>query len=317
IGSILAVTLFNREGRPVSNVQLSISTDGLRKLLRERISKGVSQFFVQLKNALRKGDASSIGKIHILLAGNSSKSPIVTEVFNEHIEALKKDYKAQSNNDTGFEFVLHPPLGFTPMEQKNAKDERANPHKNQPQKETYVSTGQFAQVEHDADDDGSVVDNASQSAVNGKASVDMRRPTGKTGVAFGLVYSRDGGNIKIVDNNLDSSGEISFRFFVGRPNRHQQFEALLSRDTPMGQWVKVMGVADRETIELKYTEEPSATTGLLPIIKTHTIPISVSQPSEMNFKLFVRIASATKIECVLAKDDASIDDTRIVAFELD
>ena len=78
-----------------------------------------------------------------------------------------------------------------------------------------------------------------------------------------------------------------------------------------------MNVADRNTAELKYTEEPAAATGLLPIIKTRTIPISVSQPSEKDFKLFVRIASATSIDYVLSKDETSIDSGKIVTIPLD
>lgn len=295
IGNKLSVTLFNRDARAITNIELEIDPSRLKDLMKERISKGVSQFFVQLKQALRRYGSSSLKKIHILLAGNSSKSPLVTQAFNEQIDALKKDFKSKNKSETSFEFILHQPLGFSNSHQKGDKVEAETSN---------VNTQQAAEAED-------VSSNLSSD------SLEAQSPTGKTGVAFGLVYSRDGGNVKIVDKNLDETGEISFRFFVGKPNRHQQFEPLLMRDTEQNKWIKVLNVADRSTAELKYTEEPAAATGLLPVIKTHTIPISVSQPSEKDFKLFVRIASATSIDYVLSKDETSIDLDKIVTITLD
>ena len=42
----------------------------------------------------------------------------------------------------------------------------------------------------------------------------LTAPTGKTGVAFGLVQSRKGGSIKVIDRDMVND-ESKFKYFLG------------------------------------------------------------------------------------------------------
>ena len=110
----LNVTLFSSEkqdkdsGSYSVSVNLNIDTEKLDTCIAERIREGVVNFFQSLHSAFK---GKEVDKIHIFLAGNSCRSPIVKKLFDEFIEKEEGD------------FVLHMPLG---MEDKTADDETAD-----------------------------------------------------------------------------------------------------------------------------------------------------------------------------------------------
>ena len=85
----------------------------MENILRERIKKGVKNFFNSLREVLsdEKFDFSDIEKINIFLAGNSSKSKIVKELFDKEILAETEKFKKDGfvSNDKEI-FKLFPPL---------------------------------------------------------------------------------------------------------------------------------------------------------------------------------------------------------------
>jgi len=58
---------------------------------------------------------------------------------------------------------------------------------------------------------------------------DFSRPNGKTGVAFGLIETRSGGVIKVIDRNIKDK-DIKFSFYLGR-NRRRKFRVVIDRDS--------------------------------------------------------------------------------------
>lgn len=110
---ILGVNLTDVNGKNIANFELVFDKDKLLGILRARISKGVKNFFEALRLAFydNKIDFSESKEINIFLAGNSSKSKIVTELFKEEIEKTENDIKAEFNVDGKKFFKIFEPLG--------------------------------------------------------------------------------------------------------------------------------------------------------------------------------------------------------------
>lgn len=68
------IELINRDGEKVS-CEFAIPVDGLQQYLELRIEQGIQNFFVALKNAFANKLPS---EVHVLLAGNSSRSNLVS-----------------------------------------------------------------------------------------------------------------------------------------------------------------------------------------------------------------------------------------------
>ena len=85
------------------SVALSINADDLIKVLRDEIKRGVDNFLHSFKNVASK--MKDLKKLRIFLAGNSSRSPLVKECFEEMIKNESKN----SENVSQFEILL--PLG--------------------------------------------------------------------------------------------------------------------------------------------------------------------------------------------------------------
>lgn len=129
---------------------------------------------------------------------------------------------------------------------------------------------------------------------------DVEKPTGKTGVAFGLVESRKGGSIKVIDNNVEDN-DIRFKYYLGE-SRKKRFNTLIDRETPLGQWVDFIDASD-DVFELYYTEQPAVTTSKIAItdssIKKQIIKLDMVDEEAI---VYVRIASPTTVEYVIAHE---------------
>ncbi|MDE7045435.1 MAG: hypothetical protein K2O97_10580, partial [Acetatifactor sp.] len=97
--------LYDVDGNKLSDCRFVVDTKGLISLIKGRIQKGIDAFFkcmgkaFQRENKLQGHD----GKIYIFLAGNSSKSIFVKELFEETIREI-------SAKQEGFCFELTEPL---------------------------------------------------------------------------------------------------------------------------------------------------------------------------------------------------------------
>ncbi|WP_233704198.1 Hsp70 family protein [Helicobacter bizzozeronii] len=114
----LSLMLFDRHGSSIPGVSLDFSAREILALFKERIKRGVENFFYDFVSAVevyfeQGGDgAMDIDTLHIFLAGNSSKSTFVEELFLEKIAQFSQE---------GFNFVLHKPLGGTDLQKPNGK----------------------------------------------------------------------------------------------------------------------------------------------------------------------------------------------------
>lgn len=107
------ISLFNTDGILKSNLAFEVDVIKLENILKQRISKGVRQFFNALKSAFGElyiQKTASIDHVNIFLAGNSSKSPLLKDIFAENIKEWNKNISQKENEDDSF-FTLFPPLG--------------------------------------------------------------------------------------------------------------------------------------------------------------------------------------------------------------
>jgi len=92
----LKVDLYDNSSQKIAKVELEIDENELFAILRARIAKGVEAFFVGITNAFYSQQNSidfDIDTINIFLAGNSSKSPIVKELFEKKYQ--RQQYQFQ------------------------------------------------------------------------------------------------------------------------------------------------------------------------------------------------------------------------------
>lgn len=85
---------------------------------------------------------------------------------------------------------------------------------------------------------------------------DITAPTGKTGVAYGLITGREGGKIKVI-SEIKADEQTKFRFNIGIEKRGK-FKMVLDRTlVAYGQWVCLTD-ASVEDFEIYYTSLPNA-----------------------------------------------------------
>ena len=209
-------------------------------------------FFFRLKETFRLGNIpKNIKNLHVFLAGNSSKSPLVIELFEKYKKAYQKEQ----------EIEVYPPL---------------------PQQDAQGDPAASSKLQHD-----------------------IARPTGKTGVAFGLVRGWGGGSVKIVNMDLDKDEGLIFQYYVGIA-RKNKLQPLLSAAVQKKTWCRALSVGAREIVPLYYTKLAEGGTGALPVKKAAMIDCSVEQPKQEGQSLFVRVCSADKIEWVVAASEEEI-----------
>lgn len=127
---------------------------------------------------------------------------------------------------------------------------------------------------------------------------ELSGPTGKTGVAYGLIKGRVGSRIKVVSGNSNEE-ETSFSYYLG----HSEDDMFIC-DIPKGKlkdasWVKYTE-ADVARIELYYTTLPEAADNKMPVKNTQKHIIRIRNTDEDAF-VYLRMASHSAVEYVIAR----------------
>lgn len=135
----------------------------------------------------------------------------------------------------------------------------------------------------------------------GIGSDNIEKPNCKTGVAFGLIESREGGRIKVIDWNIQEEN-IAFKFYLGE-QRKNKFKPLIDPTTSYNKWIEFID-AELQKFELFYSEHPNASTGTVltsdTSIKKKNIKLDMTDAEAF---VYLRLVSPTKVEYVVAKED--------------
>ena len=226
-------------------IELIVSEDELKNLIREKIDKGINNFFIKLEDAFKDEDAK---EINIFLAGNSCKHPFVNEIFAEYQEKMKDKIKL------------------------NLYDLKA---------------------------------------IEGLKEKDSTKvmPTGKTGVAYGLIYSRKGGRIKVTnrDEKENMANEVNFKFYIGN-NKRDLFNTVLSPNSKYEKF-EYFGKVTSDTFEIYYTTLPEAQTGKMEIDKTNVKRISLNEEydEDEEYRIYIKATKPTKISYAIVKKEEDVD----------
>lgn len=273
---IANVSLFDEAGDNKVDVQLAIDEELVEQTLKCRIEQGVRNFFEALQSAYMKNEIESNEPIHIFLAGNSSSSTRVTELFEQYIEMYeelmfgKKATEIEEDDTMIVEegiveeeetshFILFPPLGSSSAVE--IQEERG------------------IDLEKD----------------------DLMAPTGKTGVAFGLLMCRENSGIK-VESEQKKTEQIRLGYYIGM-SKCKCFKLVFDRNTEYNQWhVFRKALDEMETFEFYYTELPEVISGDKEIKNNpsiHRRKCLVDKSKEGAF-IFFRFITPTSLEYVVA-----------------
>lgn len=127
-----------------------------------------------------------------------------------------------------------------------------------------------------------------------------RQKTGKTGVAFGLVRSREGGRDVHILNSTLKNDEISFPFLLGGEDRNGYFECYIGENINYNEWAQFTKCIGNE-MEIYYTKESRAHTRTLPIaqVKFDILFVDDEYVNEDGY-FFIRKISPDTIEYTVA-----------------
>lgn len=249
VNGVLTIGLCGRDGE-IKSCELNVNEERLREVIKERIDKGVRNFFESWRLAVvNMKNANDMEKFYIFLGGNSSKSNFVKESFEKHITTLAEELEDSKLKDM---FEIFPPLGTA--EAKVIQEERG-----------------------------------------GSLYEEIIEPTGKTGVAYGLIRSRESGKIKVIKRESNH-----FKFFVGL-ERRRKFKLVMGRDTELNTWIEFM-TADRKEFEIFYTDLPEANSGELLVKNIKKINCNIEDTDEEK-NIYIRAISNTEIEYTVANEE--------------
>ena len=262
-------------GSLLVEVGLNVNVEKLEKIIENRIRRGVENFFTALIQAFQN---KAIKPIHIFLAGNSCKAPIVKKLFEEAIkvyevriaEGLLQGLEQEKDTKGDGVFKLHLPLGV---------------------KESDLQT---------ESDNKTIADDTSTNDSNTVVEIgfDQMR-TGKTGVAFGLLRTRIGGkDVKIIDEDISLDNEVIFPYYLGDIDRDGHFEVLIGLKVPYGEWTK-FAYADETEFELYYTKEPKALDSQLTESEVNRVRCRIDSANisdDDNIQVYIRKASPDSVE---------------------
>ena len=136
-------------------------------------------------------------------------------------------------------------------------------------------------------------------------------PTGKTGVAYGLIYSRKGGKIKVTnrDEKANIGNEINFSYYVGTSKRDKFIPVI----TPSSKYEEYsfFGILTSDTFEIYCTTSPEAQTKQLEIEKAIVKRIALKNDynGDEKYRIYIKANKnePTKIHYIIVKKEEDVE----------
>ena len=244
----ISVNLFDSDGEVNAGFNLDVKEDSLKNLIKEKIEKGIKNFFIKMEDAFKGED---VKEVNIFLAGNSCKHPFVEEIFNRYIEEKKDKLKINIYNTKMFDEL----------------------------KET-----------------------------------NKANPTVKTGVAFGLIYSRNSGRIKVIsrDEKANIDNEINFKFYIGS-NRRNKFNCIISPNSSYDEY-KFFGIVKSDIFELYYSTSPEAQTNEMKSTeaKIKRVNLKKDYDEEDRYRIYLKAEKSDKLAYAIVKEEKDIETKKFI-----
>lgn len=262
--------LFDRNGKDIPEIELKIDCKELLELLKNKIDDGVANFFAGFSKVMAENIDDQCRAFHVFLGGNASKSVLVKQAFENAKEKQFKAYKQMASKDD-FAFILYEPLG-TEASDKQISDLTGR-------KDALEAWGGYV------------------------------KPTCKTGVAFGLLESRNkAGGIEMP--SIDANPVFKYDLGVEREGK---FHAKISRDSLKTNEYQIFQTKEEwggfDGLEIRYSDKPIANTNNLSIHDTELIFIALEEHEEVDVK--VCCVDSQSIKVGLFKDDQLIYESEV------
>ncbi|MBQ7008822.1 MAG: hypothetical protein IJN05_06355 [Ruminococcus sp.] len=285
------VPLFDETGDKKNIVSLYVDYLKLEEQINNRIKIGISSFF----EGMGKGFKTLTGEktVHIFLAGNSSRSDRVQHLFRKYMLKEEKKFSVSLNED-----VLSEHISDELDEEILSEDTVTSEQKSEsPQFSTEhyklyppLGTSEAIKIQNE----------------NGISAADgtVVSPTGKTGVAYGLIMCREGGGIKI-ESEVKTSEQIRTTYYIGL-NYRKKFRLVFDRTNEYNVWKKFnKALPEMETFEFLYTQSSEAARNDVEIKSNSAIfrkKCRINKSAENAF-IYFRFISPDKLEYVVAKEN--------------
>ena len=343
----IAVTLYTDKGVQLTNIILHTVFENdkkldLKKILRDRIEQGIENFFIAMREAFAEGvendecdimPLDEIDEVSIFLAGNSSKSKLVKEIFAEYLgqpepespfdeegilkvgyslkdgyavkntDVGKSLYKIEEDKEVFIDFISNPDNLKQILSAVKKWDDGQNTPTSKLQKLLNLKENELPEFKIYptlGTDEAHTIQAERGVEVNPD---DIAAPTGKTGVAFGLLRCRDSGNVKVIHITATEEEQTPFQFYVGR-NKKRKFKPVISKNTEYGIWYDFIDAGN--DFDILYSDKPEAGTGTMDVQKARRVNVTLENP-DPDARVFIRAAKSNVIEYIIAKDADDVE----------
>ena len=149
-----------------------------------------------------------------------------------------------------------------------------------------------------------------------KESDNDSKITGKTGVAYGLIYSRKGGRIKVTnrDEKENVANEINFKFYLGN-SKKDKFNPIITPSSSYGKF-EYLGILTSDIFEIYYTSSPEAQTGKMEIgkddPKIKRISLNEEYDEDEKYRIYIKTVAPDKISYAIVKKEEDIETKEII-----
>lgn len=305
----IKLALVTRSGEQKLNYELDVNINVLDKLLHKRIELGIANFFECLKATFKEKLGNDIQCVHIFLAGNGSRSQILTSLFETYMVTYATDLQHHIGDSISNDFFrLHPALGMQEAEPKEMASPKAAignlAHQSGSISELTQSLSDIGDLAQSVSDISEITQNKRQLTDDEEDISAITKPNGKTGVAFGLLEGRPGGRIKIIlplsqDVAKDSS-DIRFRFYIGYKKKNT-FQMISGPSLPYNKWTYLCD-ASTEDFAIYYTPRSEAAGGTLSIFDVYKKNCRLNKAYE-NASIYYRAIAPDTIEYTVISND--------------
>ena len=246
----IKINLFNAGGVSENGIELNVNEEELKNLIKDKIEKGIKNFFIKLEDAFKDED---VKKVHIFLAGNSCRHSFVNEIFEKYVAEMKDK----------MELLIYDLKAIKEINKENDS-----------------------------------------------------KITGKTGVAYGLIYSRKGGRIKVTnrDEKENIANEINFKFYLGN-SKKDKFNPIITPNSNYGKY-EFLGILTSDIFEIYYTSSPEAQTGKMEIgkddPKIKRISLNEEYDEDERYRIYIKTVAPDKISYAIVKKEEDIETKEII-----
>ena len=132
-------------------------------------------------------------------------------------------------------------------------------------------------------------------------SEDMTKPTGKTGVAYGLLESTADSNIKVINRDENHNNEINFKYYVGNEKK-KKLKPVLNPSVEYDTF-NLFSYIKSDVFNIYYTTLPEASEEKMPIENVKRVRVSLNKEYDSETMIYIKAVGADTIEYVVTEKD--------------